>query len=60
VPLGDDRKACVYVKLYEDDALFDESFTAEWKEVPLQSRLIKVPVSGSDKQAEVWVQFTVE
>ncbi len=60
VPLGDDKKACVYVKLYEDDALFDDSFTAGWKEVPLQSGLIKVPVSGSDEQAEVWVQLTVE
>ncbi|MCU0653866.1 MAG: thiol-activated cytolysin family protein [Polyangiaceae bacterium] len=60
VPLGADKKACLYVKLYEDDAFVDDEFGVVAKEVPLQSGFFKLPVSGSDEKAEVWIMLNVE
>lgn len=60
VPLGANKKACLYVKLYEDDTFVDDVFGVVAKEVPLKSNFFKLPVSGSDEQAEVWIKLDIE
>jgi hypothetical protein len=60
VPFGPNKKLCIYVDLTEEDTFFNDYFKTVYKEVPVASGFYKIPVAGSQEQAEVWVKIDVE
>ncbi len=60
VPFGPGKKLCIYVDLTEEDTFFNDYFKTAYKEVPLASGQHQISVAGSEEQAEVVVQITVE
>jgi hypothetical protein len=58
--VGPGKQLCIYVDLTEEDTFSNDYFKTVYKDVPLASGFYKIPVSGSEEQAEVWVKIDVE
>lgn len=60
VSVGPGKQLCIYVDLTEEDTFVNDQFKTVYKDVPLASGSYKIPVSGSEEEAEVWVNIDVK